>query len=65
MTLTRLTYDGYELGPPADDRQKNNARQDEVLTATKDQIEEGLEELGFSLTVVVAWLKPAAASRPE
>lgn len=65
VTLTRLTYDGYELGPPADDRQNNNARQDEVLKATKDQIEEGLKGLGFSLPVAVAWLKPAATPRSE
>ena len=65
VTLTRLTYDGYELGPPAEDRQNNNARQDEVLQETKDQIEQGLGGLGFSLPVVVAWLKPAATPRPE
>lgn len=57
VTLTYVTADGYEFPDPADDAQKNDARQDKVLQDTKARIEAGLSALGLALPVVVAWLK--------
>jgi hypothetical protein len=59
VTLTRVTADGYEFPSPAEDVEKNSARQDEVLQTTRRQIEAGLEALGLSLPVRVGWLKTA------
>lgn len=60
VILTRLTYDGYELGPPAEDTEKNAARQDEVLDKTRRQIQDWLLEQEIELPIITAWLKPAA-----
>lgn len=58
VTLTHVTYNDHEFPAPADDVEKNNARQEEVLQKTKRQIEEGIEALGLSLPVRTGWLKP-------
>ncbi|MDP9477368.1 MAG: hypothetical protein M3R38_17080 [Actinomycetota bacterium] len=61
VTLTRLTADGYEFPIPADDVEKNTARQEEVLEETKRRVEDGLEALGPSVPIRVGWLKRAGA----
>lgn len=60
VSLSRLTSDGYEFPKPSDDQEKRAALQDEVLSKTRTQIEEGASRLGLSVPVVVGWLRPAA-----
>ena len=63
VILTYVTADGYEFSPPAGDEEKNSAGQEEALEKTKRRIEEGLDGLGSSLPVVVAWMKlPGSAT---
>ena len=57
VTLTYITADGFEMSPPAEDERRNSARQEEVLESTKARIGQGLEDLGFSLPVLTAWMK--------
>lgn len=61
--LTRLTSDGYEFSEPSEDHEKKATLQDEVLSKTKTQIEEGARSLGLSVPVVVGWLRlPGSAA---
>ncbi len=62
VTLTRVTFDGYEFPDPTGDVDKNNARQEEVLEETERQIEGGLEALGLSVPIRAGWLRQAGAS---
>lgn len=62
VTLTRVTFDGYEFPDPTDDVEKNNARQEEVLEETKRHVEDGLETLGLSVPVRVGWLRHAGVT---
>ncbi len=58
VSLNRLTSDGYEFPKPSDDHEKRAALQDEVLSKTKAQIEEGASRHGLPVPVVVGWLRP-------
>jgi hypothetical protein len=68
VSLTRLTSDGYEFPEPSDDHRKRAALQDEVLSKTREELEEGLRRFGLSVPVAVGWLRlpgdAAVASGP-